>query len=161
MNKANWLTGAAGFAGNNGLGLGWWEAESVAAAIISVGVLNDGIKALRSSTAELVYRAPRALCSASLSEVAQNVCDRLQAEFPDATARLRKPGRLIRAEFYDAHPSAECRHPHTISRTRAGPGGFPRSFPSAPAATRPAIARRASPPIPMAAERLDFAYRFV
>jgi cobalt-zinc-cadmium efflux system protein len=111
MNKANWLTGAAGLAGIIGLGLGWWWADSVAAAIISVDVLNDGIKALRSSTAELVDGAPRALSSTELSEDAQKVADRLKAEFPDATIRLRETGRLIRAEVHDTHPPKECRHP--------------------------------------------------
>ena len=111
MNKANWLTGAAGLAGIIGLGLGWWWADSLAAAIISVDVLNDGIKALRSSTAELVDGAPRALSSTDLSQDAQKVCDRLQAEFPDATVRLRETGRLIRAEVHDTHPPSACRHP--------------------------------------------------
>lgn len=111
MNKANWLTGTAGLAGVIGLGLGWWWADSVAAAIISVDVLNDGIKALRSSTAELVDGAPRALSSTELSQDAQKVCDRLQAEFPGATVRLRETGRLIRAEVHGAHPPSECRHP--------------------------------------------------
>jgi len=111
MNKANWLTGAAGLAGIIGLGLGWWWADSVAAAIISIDVLNDGIKALRSSTAELVDGAPRALSGVALSEDAQKISDRLKAEFPGATIRLRETGRLIRAEVHDTHPPAECRHP--------------------------------------------------
>ena len=111
MNKANWLTGAAGLFGVIGLGLGWWWADSVAAALISIDVLNDGIKALRSSTAELVDGAPRALSSADLSEDAQKLCDRLQGEYPDATIRLRETGRLIRAEVHGTHPPRECRHP--------------------------------------------------
>ncbi|WP_313325298.1 cobalt transporter [Sphingobium yanoikuyae] len=111
MNKANWLTGAAGLAGIIGLGLGWWWADALAAAIISLDVLNDGIKALRSSTAELVDGAPRALSSTDLSDDAQSLCDRLSAEFPGATIRLRETGRLIRAEVHDTHPPGECRHP--------------------------------------------------
>lgn len=111
MNKANWLTGAAGLAGIIGLGLGWWWTDSMAAAIISLDVLNDGIKALRSSTAELVDGAPRALSSTDLSEDAQNLCERLKAEFPGATIRLRETGRLIRAEVHDTHPPSQHRHP--------------------------------------------------
>ncbi|WP_022682821.1 cation transporter [Sphingobium bisphenolivorans] len=111
MNKANWLTGAAGLAGVIGLGLGWWWADSLAAALISLDVLNDGIKALRSSTAELVDGTPRALSSASLSEDALRLRDRLRQEFPDATVRLRETGRLIRAEVHDTLPPAEVRHP--------------------------------------------------
>lgn len=111
MNKANWLTGAAGLAGVIGLGLGWWWADSLAAAAISIDVLNDGIKALRSSTAELIDGAPRALSSVELSEDAQKVCERLKAEFPDASIRLRETGRLIRAEVHETHAPRECRHP--------------------------------------------------
>ena len=111
MNKANWLTGAAGLAGVIGLGLGWWWADSVAAAIISFDVLNDGIKALRSSTAELVDGAPRALSSADLSEDARALGENLRREFPGATVRLRETGRLIRAEVHDTHAPRLCRHP--------------------------------------------------
>lgn len=111
MNKANWLTGAAGFAGVIGLGLGWWWADALAAAVISVDIINDGIKALRSSTAELVDGAPRALSSADLSEDAQKLCDRLTEEFPGSTVRLRETGRLIRAEVHETHAPRECRHP--------------------------------------------------
>lgn len=111
MNKANWMTGAAGLAGVIGLGLGWWWADSVAAAIISVDILNDGVKALRSSTAELVDGAPRALSSPRLSDDAQRLQDRLAADFPGADIRLRETGRLIRAEVHGAYPPAEPRHP--------------------------------------------------
>lgn len=111
MNKANWMTGAAGLAGIVGLGLGWWWADALAAAVIALDVLNDGIKALRSSTAELVDGAPRALSSAALSKDGEALCDALRAEFPGATIRLRETGRLIRAELHETHPPAEERHP--------------------------------------------------
>lgn len=111
MNKANWLTGAAGLAGVIGLGLGWWWADSLAAAIISLDVINDGVKALRSSTAELVDGSPRALSSPHLSEDAMRLEERLREEFPSATIRLRETGRLIRAEVHGVHPPAERRHP--------------------------------------------------
>ncbi|OAN58911.1 cation transporter [Sphingobium sp. TCM1] len=111
MNKANWLTGAAGLAGVIGLGLGWWWADALAAAIISVDVINDGFKALRSSTAELVDGFPRALSSAALSDDAEQVRQKLLAEFPGAAIRLRETGRLIRAEVHDTHAPQSCRHP--------------------------------------------------
>lgn len=111
MNKANWLTGAAGLGGVIGLGLGWWWADAVAAAVISVDVINDGIKALRSSTAELVDGAPRALSAPRLSEDAQALRDHLLQEFPGTTIRLRETGRLIRAEVHGAHSPTEWQHP--------------------------------------------------
>ena len=111
MNKANWLTGAAGLFGVIGLGLGWWWVDSVAAALISVDVINDGVKALRSATAELVDGHPRDLSSCDLSEEARGVGKRLNDEFPGATIRLRETGRLIRAEVHDTHPPEGVRHP--------------------------------------------------
>ncbi|WP_185998956.1 cation transporter [Novosphingobium aerophilum] len=111
MNKANWLTGAAGLAGIIGLGLGWWWADSLAAAIISLDVISDGVKALRSSTAELIDGAPRALSSPNLSDDALELQRSLQAEFPEANIRLRETGRLIRAEIHGVHPPEEKRHP--------------------------------------------------
>lgn len=111
MNKANWLTGAAGLAGVIGLGMGWWWADAAAATVISVDVINDGFKALRSSTAELVDGAPRALSEPDLSEDAQQLGRRLQDEFAGATIRLRETGRLIRAEVHGAHPPSDQRHP--------------------------------------------------
>ncbi|MBN8845721.1 MAG: cation transporter [Sphingomonadales bacterium] len=104
MNKANWMTGAAGIAGIVGLGLGWWWADSVAAAFISFDILHDGLTAIRSSTAELVDGAPRALASAKLSDDAEEVRKLLEQRYPGATIRLRETGRLIRAEVHGVHP---------------------------------------------------------
>lgn len=100
MNKANWMTGVAGIAGVVGLGLGYWWADSVAAAFIAFDIVNDGIKALRSSTAELVDGAPRALSSPKLSPNGQALKQRLEACHPGSTVRLRETGRLIRAEVH-------------------------------------------------------------
>ncbi|HUD94585.1 cation transporter [Sphingobium sp.] len=112
MNKANWLTGAAGLFGVIGLGIGWWWADSLAAAIISLDIINDGVKALRSSTAELVDGAPRALSGPELSDDAQALCDRIEAEFPGTDVRLRETGRLIHVEVHGTHPPGECRNPN-------------------------------------------------
>ena len=100
MNKANWMTGAAGIAGVAGLWFGWWWADSVAAAFISFDILNDGIKAIRSSTAELVDGAPRALASPDIAEDAKMLHTLLAERFPGATIRLRETGRLIHAEIH-------------------------------------------------------------
>lgn len=107
MNKANWMTGAAGVAGIIGLGLGWWWADSIAAAIISFDILHDGFTALRSSTAELIDGAPRALSSARLSRDAEAVRALLEERYPGAAIRLRETGRLIRAEVHGHHPPAD------------------------------------------------------
>lgn len=108
MNKANWLTGAAGFGGIIGLGMGFWWADSLAAAIISLDILHDGIGALRSSTAELIDGAPRALSDPALGEEAKKLQTELKRKYPGSTVRLRETGRVIRAEIDDAWPPQPC-----------------------------------------------------
>jgi divalent metal cation (Fe/Co/Zn/Cd) transporter len=104
MNKANWQTGAAGLAGIIGLGLGWWWADSVAAAFISVGIIIDGIRALRIATAELVDGVPRALGSTGPDPEAELLVEKLQTQYPGATIRLRETGRYIHAEACGVDP---------------------------------------------------------
>ena len=107
MNKANWLTGAAGFGGVIGLGLGWWWADSVAAAIISLDIIHDGIGALRSSTAELIDGAPRGLASNHVAEDATRLHAALDARFPGSQILMRETGRLIRVEILGVKPEGD------------------------------------------------------
>jgi cobalt-zinc-cadmium efflux system protein len=104
MNKANWQTGAAGLAGVIGLGLGWWWADSVAAAFISVGIISDGWRALRIATAELIDGEPRELGSVRPDPEAEALVEKLQAQYPGADIRLRETGRYIRAEVCGVDP---------------------------------------------------------
>lgn len=106
MNKANWQTGAAGLAGVIGLGLGWWWADSLAAAFISVGIIADGWRALRIATTELVDGVPRELGSTRPDPEAKRLVEELQARYPGATIRLRETGRYIHAEVGGVDPGA-------------------------------------------------------
>ena len=105
MNKANWMTGAAGIAGVLGLGLGYWWADSVAAALISVSIIHDGFTALRSATAELIDGSPRALDSGKLSDEAEQLKRELCDRFLGAEVRLRETGRYISAEVRGVEPA--------------------------------------------------------
>jgi cation diffusion facilitator family transporter len=102
MQKADWMTGAAGIAGVVGLGLGLWWADAAAAAIISLSILVDGARALRSATGELVDGAPRALDKAEEAEDAVALRNALAARWPGAEIRLRETGRFIHAEIAGA-----------------------------------------------------------
>jgi cobalt-zinc-cadmium efflux system protein len=104
MNKANWQTGIAGFFGVAGLGMGWWWADSAAAAVISLSIISDGIKALRVATSELVDGVPCALDSSKQSEEAAAVAKALRKRFPKARILMRETGRYIRAEVVGASP---------------------------------------------------------
>lgn len=104
MNKANWMTGLAGLFGVFGLGLGWWWADSVAAAIISFDIIFDGWKALRVATAELVDGIPRKLGGIGPDPEAEKLIRKLKKQFPGCDIRLRETGRYIHAEICGAEP---------------------------------------------------------
>ncbi|WP_247714844.1 cation transporter [Qipengyuania mesophila] len=95
MQKADWQTGLAGIAGIAGIGLGLWWADSLAALIIAVSIVLDGVSATRSASAELLDGYPRELEGSGLSKEAKKVEDRLQESWPDAKIRLRESGRYI------------------------------------------------------------------
>ncbi|MCT2559976.1 cation transporter [Tsuneonella sp. YG55] len=95
MQKADWQTGAAGIAGIAGIALGLWWADSLAALLIAIGILKDGIDATRSASAELVDGAPRRLEGNGLSEEAVRLQDRLEKHWPDGTVRIRESGRYL------------------------------------------------------------------
>lgn len=107
MNKANWMTGAAGIAGIIGLGLGYWWADSVAAAIISIDIIRDGWRALKVATAELVDGAPRELGDDEIDEDAKRLMARLHEFYPQAEIRMRETGRYIHVEIDGAAPDAD------------------------------------------------------
>jgi divalent metal cation (Fe/Co/Zn/Cd) transporter len=107
MNKANWLTGAAGLFGIIGLGLGWWWADSTAAAIISIDIIHDGWRALKIATAELVDGAPRGLGEPDMDSEARQLIERLESRYPDASIRVRETGRYLHAEVRGATRDVE------------------------------------------------------
>ncbi len=104
MNKANWQTGVAGFLGVAGLGMGWWWADPLAAALISASIIWDGWNALRVATSELVDGIPFELGGVRLSEEANSVSVALRKLFPHSRVLMRETGRYIRAEVVGATP---------------------------------------------------------
>jgi cobalt-zinc-cadmium efflux system protein len=102
--KANWMTGIAGIGGVIGIGMGYWWADALAAGLISLDILNDGIRALRSASAELVDGAPRALDGSDVAEDASALHAHLDACFPGAEVHLRETGRVIGAQIVGATP---------------------------------------------------------
>lgn len=104
MQKADWMTGLAGIGGIIGLGLGYWWADALAAGIISLSILQDGIKALMSSTAELVDGTPRAIDSSRIACEAEALQDALVARYPGAKVRIRETGRFMNAQVCGIMP---------------------------------------------------------
>lgn len=105
--KANWMTGVAGIGGVIGIGLGYWWADAVAAGLISLDILNDGLRSLKSAAAELIDGAPRALDGERVADDASALHAALNARFPGAEVRLRETGRVIGAQVVGALPDAD------------------------------------------------------
>lgn len=102
MNNADWLTAVAGILGIAGIGIGWWWADAVAAGIISLDVLNDGLKNLKRSVTDLMDKKP--------TTVERNKEDPLLNELRtelnrldwvvDCKVRLREEGDVLAGEAY-------------------------------------------------------------
>jgi cation diffusion facilitator family transporter len=105
--KADWMTGFAGIAGVVGVGLGFWWADAAAAGLISLSILVDGIQALRSSTAELIDGAPRAVDSSKIACDAVALHDALAARYPGTDIRIRETGRFMHAQVCGAVPDSD------------------------------------------------------
>lgn len=97
MQKADWQTGLAGIVGILGVGLGFWWADAGAAAVISLSILKDGIKNIRTAAAELLDGVPRALEGPHMSAEARRLRERLEARWPEGNVQLRESGRYILA----------------------------------------------------------------
>ncbi|HWR85546.1 MAG TPA: cation transporter [Rhodoglobus sp.] len=54
MNKADWMTAAGSIVGVTGIGLGFWWADSAAAAFIAASILWDGVKNTRGAITDLM-----------------------------------------------------------------------------------------------------------
>ncbi|MBI1200293.1 MAG: cobalt transporter [Phenylobacterium sp.] len=107
MQKADWMTGVAGGVGILGVGFGWWWADSAAAVLIAVDIVNDGRRALTIATAELIDGAPRELGRNAVADEARSLRQGLQSKFGADRVRLRESGRFILAEVDGGKPPAQ------------------------------------------------------
>jgi cation diffusion facilitator family transporter len=97
MNKADWMTGAAAAAGVVGIALGWWWADAVAAAVISLDVLWDGAANLRAVVGDLMDRAPRSVDHQRFLDLPRTLAERVR-EFEwveEVGVRLREEGHVM------------------------------------------------------------------
>jgi divalent metal cation (Fe/Co/Zn/Cd) transporter len=107
INKADWLTAVAGMAGVLGIGLGLWWADSVAAAIISVDILYDGVENLRAVVTDLMDSRPTTVDD-KVDPLPARVENELRKRtwVKDVRARLREEGHVYFGEIFVV-PSTE------------------------------------------------------
>lgn len=97
MNAADWQTGLAGILGILGVGFGFWWADAAAAGFISLSILIDGLRSVRTSVVELIDGAPRRMDSGKIDPLVNRVAAKLKAEHGDVNVQVRETGRYMRA----------------------------------------------------------------
>lgn len=122
MNRADWLTAAAGIVGILGIGIGWWWADATAGAVISVAVCRDGVVNLRRVVADLMDHRPCTI-DGEISTVPQRVREAVLG-LPWVAAvdvRLREEGHVFVGEVFvrarsTADLSAKLEHVRRAAR---------------------------------------------
>lgn len=102
MNKADWMTAAAAILGILGVGAGLWWADSAAAAFISLDIVWDGLKNVRTAVGDLMDQSPTELDGSGPDGIADVLRGRLQ-ELPwveRADLRLRDEDYVVSGEAY-------------------------------------------------------------
>ena len=101
MNRADWLTAGSGIVGILGVGMGWWWADSVAAGVISLDIVRDGVKNLKRVVSDLMDQKPTEV-DGTLSDVPDRVRDAL-SQLPwirSIDLRMREEGHVFAGEAF-------------------------------------------------------------
>ena len=101
MNKADWLTAVSGIVGILGIGIGWWWADSAAGAVISLGIVKDGVTNLRQVVGDLLDRRPFTV-DGEEDDAPERVRSALLALpwVKTADVRLREEGHVYTGEVF-------------------------------------------------------------
>lgn len=102
MNQADWLTAGAAAVGVIGIGFGLWWADAVAAIVIALDILHDGVKFLRESIADLMDDAPKRHDESEphplIDRVKEEVAKTVWVD--ESAVRLRELGHLISGDVF-------------------------------------------------------------
>jgi divalent metal cation (Fe/Co/Zn/Cd) transporter len=102
INKAGWLTTIAAMVGVAGIGMGAWWLDPLAALIISLDILHDGVKSLRSVLGDLMDREPETVDHAQTDCLPERIVEALRQLHwvHDARVRLREEGHVFFGEAF-------------------------------------------------------------
>ncbi len=102
MNKADWLTASAAMLGVIGIGYGLWWADAVAAAVISLDILHDGVVNLRAVVSDLLDSRPTTVDHSSVESLPTRVENHLRSLdwVRDAAVRMREEGHVFFGEAF-------------------------------------------------------------
>lgn len=102
MNKANWQSGLATVFGVLGIGLGWWWADGVAAILVSIGIIHDGVRNVRNAIQGLFDVRARTYDDRRVHPLVSRVEEIAlgQPWVAQARARVRDLGHVFHAEVF-------------------------------------------------------------
>jgi cation diffusion facilitator family transporter len=102
MNKADWMTALGSFIGVAGIGIGWWWTDAAAALFISLSILSDGVKNMRSSILDLTDVRATTFDNKEPHPVIENVEDYLRGLdwVAEAGVRVRDEGHVFHVECF-------------------------------------------------------------
>jgi cation diffusion facilitator family transporter len=122
MNKADWLTALSSFVGVSGIGLGLWWTDSVAALFISLTILSDGVKNMRSSIRDLMDARATTYDSARPHPVVEDAVSHLRGLdwVAEAGARARDEGHVFHVECFVVPVAGRDPSVETLEEAREG-----------------------------------------
>jgi len=100
IDKGDWLAGLAGIAGIVGIALGYWWADSAAAAVISVEIVKDGASNLKNSVQQLMNMHPTDVAGKTKDPVNDRIVETIKALpwIAASRVRLREDGDILAGE---------------------------------------------------------------
>lgn len=119
MNRADWMTAGAAIAGVVGIALGWWWADSAAAALISLDIVRDGASSSWAAIRDLMNEQPMQVGNAEPDPLPDRLARRLE-ELPwveAAEVRLHDDGHLFIGEAFVV-PRDESRPRQRLAEAR-------------------------------------------
>lgn len=102
MEKADWMTALAAALGILGIGLGFWWADSVAALVIGLDILKDGVRHLKDGVFDLMDRRPQTFDGKQPADLPDRVAERLrQLDWvKHVEVRMREAGQVFFGEAF-------------------------------------------------------------
>jgi divalent metal cation (Fe/Co/Zn/Cd) transporter len=102
MMKADWMAAAATAIGVMGVGLGYWWADPVAAALVSLDILHDGATNVANAVTDLMKERPKKTDGSGLEPLPEELEKRLrELDWVEAAeVRLREDGHVFFGEAY-------------------------------------------------------------
>lgn len=100
MNKADWMTAGAAILGILGIRIGFWWADGVAATVISLSIVSDGLKNVRAATGSLMDKRPYLVDDSAVDPLPARMATEVKALgwVKDALVRVREEGHVFFGE---------------------------------------------------------------